>query len=147
MKDKDAFTKILAIAGTLCVWFPVLAPVFFSIARLIEGGRFMFDYLMPAELFPLVLIGGGMLIWAAVRAKKQRKLIGWGLGVAVGLLLAGQGLAVLTGLASGEMEPTGWQMALVVAVLILYSLGLVAAGVGGVLLLRDLYTMKVEEKA
>lgn len=142
MGIKGAFTKILAIAGTLCVWFPVLAPILISGALLVQDGIFRFDYLMPAELFPIVLIGGGMLTWAAMRARMRRGLIGWGFGGAVGLLLAGQALAVLTGLASGEMEPTGWLWGVVVASLILYWLALGLVSVGGALLLRDLYTEK-----
>jgi hypothetical protein len=48
-------------------------------------------------------------------------------------------LAVVTGLASGETEPAGWWWALVLASLIVYSLALVVIGVGGLLLLRDLW--------
>jgi len=60
---------------------------------------------MPAELFPAALVGGGSLLWAALRVRLCRRLIGWGLGVAIGLLVGGQVLAVVTGLASGETEP------------------------------------------
>jgi peptidoglycan/LPS O-acetylase OafA/YrhL len=93
-----------------------------------------FDYLMPAELFPLALAGGCLLIWAALRARSRR-----GLGIAAGLLVVGQVLAVVTGLASGETEPAGWQWALVLASIAGYSLALVVVGVGGLLLLRDLF--------
>jgi hypothetical protein len=48
-------------------------------------------------------------------------------------------LAVVTGLASGETEPAGWPWALVLASLAGYALALVAMGVGGALLLRDLF--------
>jgi hypothetical protein len=55
-----AFTKFLAIAGAVLVWFPLLAPVLFWIPRLVRGGMFIFrfDYLIPAELFPFTLLGG-----------------------------------------------------------------------------------------
>jgi hypothetical protein len=52
-----------------------------------------------------------------------------------GLLAGGQALAVVTGLASGETEPGGWQWVLVLASLAIYSLALVAVGLGGILLL------------
>jgi hypothetical protein len=48
-------------------------------------------------------------------------------------------LAVVTGLASGEAEPAGWPWVLVLASLAGYALALVAMGVGGALLLRDLF--------
>jgi hypothetical protein len=57
----------------------------------------------------------------------------------VGLLVGGQALAVVTGLASGEAEPTGWGWALVVASLVIYTLALVEIGTAGVLLVRDLF--------
>lgn len=139
MKKKDVFTKILAIVGTALVWLPILTPVLFSVVFIIQERMFRFDYLMPAELFPVALIGGCLLFWAALRAHLRHKLIGWGLAIAAGLLVGGQGLAVITGLASGEVEPTTLLLTLVLAPIIVYSLTLVVIGVGGALLLRDLF--------
>ena len=139
MEKKGVLTKILAIVGTALVWFPILAPVLFSVAVIIKGRMFRFDYLMPAELFPVALVGGCLLLWAALRARSRLSLIGWSLGVAVGSLVGGQVLAVVTGLASGETEPTGWPWALVLGSLGGYSLSLLVIGIGGVLLVRDLF--------
>jgi hypothetical protein len=139
MGKKDIFTKALAVAGTVLVWFPILAPVLFTAGLLIRARIFRFDYLMPAELFPLALFGGVLLVWAALRARARRGLIGGSLGGAVVLLVGGQAIASITGLASGRTEPTGWPWALVLASLALYVLALVGLGVGGVLLLRDLF--------
>jgi hypothetical protein len=55
------------------------------------------------------------------------------------LLVGGQALATVTGLASGEIEPAGWPLILVLMTLAGYCLALVAIGVGGVMLLRDLF--------
>ena len=142
MAKKGSLTKILAIVGTVLVWIPVLAPVLFAAAFLIQAGMFRFDYLMPAELFPVALVGGCLLLWAALRARARRGLIGGSLAGAVILPVAGQALASVTGLASGRTEPTGWPWALVLASLALYVLALVILGVGGVLLLRDLFKTK-----
>ena len=139
MAKKGSLTKILAVIGTVLVWIPVLAPILFAAASLIQAGMFRFDYLMPAEIFPIALAGGCLLLWAALRARARRGLIGGSLGGAVILLLGGQALAVVTGLASGRTEPTGWPWALVLSLLALYVLALVVMGVGGVLLLRDLF--------
>jgi len=137
--NRHTLTKILAIAGTALVWFPLLAPLLLSVASVTQRRIFRFDYLMPAELFPSALVGGGLLVWAALRARSRYRLVGWGLSIAAGLLVGGQVLAVATGLASGKTEPVGWQWALVLASLVAYSLALAAIGVGGVLLLRDLF--------
>src|SRR4030042_2347028 len=101
MEKRDTLSKILAFAGTVLVWLPILAPVVFVVIRLVQAGRFLFDYLMPAEVFPVVLLGGCLLAWAAWRARSHRKLIGWSLGLTGGLLLGAMGLAVGTGVASG----------------------------------------------
>ncbi len=142
MGNRNLLTKMLALIGTVLVWLPIVAPVFFSAVRLVQARRFLLDYLMPAELFLLVLVGGGLLIWAAIRARSQRALIGWGLGGAVLLLFGGQALAVATGLASGETEPTGWPWALVMGSISAYSLAVMVIGVGGARLVRDLFTSR-----
>ena len=139
MENKNVLTKILAGTGTVLVAIPILAPFLFSFLRLIQSRRFNFDYLMPAELFPLGMAGGALLLWAALRRHAYQGLIGGGISLAIVMLIGGQVLAVVTGLASGRIGPTGWPWALVVGSLILYSLALVAVAVGGVLLLLDLF--------
>lgn len=140
MSDKGVFTKVLSVAGTILVWLPIVVPLLFSTALLVQHGVFRLDYLMPAELFLLVLIGGGLLFWAALRAHLHWRLIGWSLGIAICLLVFGQGLATVTGLASGEMEPLGWWLATVLASIVGYSIGVVVLGIGGLLLLHDLFS-------
>ncbi len=139
MEKKNGFTKILAIVGTVLAWFPILAPILLAFAALITRGHFLLDYLMPAELFLFALGGAILLLWAGLRAHSRWKLIAWGLGIAVFFLVGGQALAVVTGLASGAIEPTGWQWMLVLASLGIFTLGLLDVGVGGILLLRDLF--------
>ena len=143
MEKKNVLTKVLAITGTVLAWFPILAPIILTTILLIVERIFRFDYLMPAELFPFALVGSGLLLWAALRAHSRTKLIGWGLGIAILMLFGGQGIAVLTGLASGEIEPIGWIWGLVLASLALYSLALILTGIGGALLLRDLFRQRV----
>jgi MFS family permease len=144
MENRNILTKILAVLGTLLVWLPIAAPVFFSAGFLLRAGFYRIDYLMPAELFPLVLAGGLLLLWAALRVRRWRALIGWSLGSAILLPVLGSIVAKVTGLADGRIEPTGWQWALVLAFLAGYVLAVIALGVGGVLLIRDLFRRKVE---
>ena len=139
MGKRDVFTKILAILGTVLAWLPLVAPLIFAFVALFTRGRFMLDYLMPAEIFPVALAGGLLLLWAAWRMRSRRALIAAGLAGALLLIVGTQALAVVTGLASGETEPGGWQWALVLTGLVLFILALIAVGVGGILLLRDLF--------
>ncbi len=139
MEKTNALNRTLAVIGTVFVWLPVLAPALFSAGTLFRGGPFRFDYLMPAELAGFVLLGGVLLLWAALRTRAHRALIGGGLALAVAMLAGGQALAVVTGLASGDTEPAGLPWALVLGSLVLYDLAVIAVGVGGALLLRDLF--------
>ena len=139
MEDKGILTKILAVMGTFLVWLPILSPVFNTVTGVIDDGVFNFNILTPAVLFLYVLAGAGLLVWAAVRAQAWLKLIGWSTGLAIGLLVAGQAFATFTGLTSGETEPAEWMVTLVIASLVGYILMVVVVGVGGVLLMLDLF--------
>jgi hypothetical protein len=110
---------------------------------MVQQQTFRLDYLMPAELFPAALLGGALLLWAAIRLRSHRRLIGWGLAFAVSWLVGGQVIAVVSGLASGQAKPVGWIWAIVIASLVIYVLAVLAVAVGGVLLLRDLFKSAV----
>lgn len=139
MNNRGGFTKGLAAAGTVLVFLPLLAPLFFGIIRLVQAGIFQVDYLMPAELLPLVLIGGGLLIWAAARARLRLKWVVWSLSAAIGLLVLCQVAAVLTGLADGRTEAAGLPWMLVLGLLIGYIVAVGFLCAGGSLLLYDLF--------
>ncbi len=136
---KNTLTKGLAIVGTALAWFPILAPVVLAVLAFMAGRGFLLDYLMPAELFPVAMVGAGLLLWAALRARSRRGLIGGGLAVAAGFLVGVQAVGIAAGFASGNAEPAGWLMALIFAAIAIYALALVAVAVGGVLLVRDLF--------
>jgi hypothetical protein len=142
MEDRGVLTKILAMTGTVLVWLPILFTVLTGIIGTIASRVLRFDYLMPAELFPLVLVGGLLLLWAAYRARLQMKHIGWSLGAAVLFLFGGQAIAVVTGLASGAREATGWPFVLVLSLIVLYTLEVIKTGIAGVSLVRKLYSIK-----
>jgi len=130
-------TKALSIVGTVLVWFPLAATLLTGLVGSIARQRLRVDWLMPAELGLFAVVGGGLLVWAALRARAERGLICGSLGAAVALVVGGQALAVVTGLASGEREPVGWPWALVLASLAGYVLALAALGIGGVRLVRS----------
>ena len=139
MKKKELLTKVLAVVGTVLAWFPILAPVVLAVIGSIAMHRFLFDYLMPAELFPFALAGGLLLLWAALRARAYRAIIGLGLGVAIVMFTGCLVIPEVTGLASGKIEPAGWPWVLVLVLLGAYWLALVVIGIGGVLLVRELF--------
>lgn len=131
METKGTLSKILAIVGTVLVWFPILAPVVLGFISLVADGIYRLDYLMPAELGILVFVGGALLLWGAIRTRLRRGIIAWGFGLAAG------SIAIL--ISFGDVEPGSLEWAIAVGLLITYTLAIVVMGVGGILLWRDLF--------
>ena len=139
MDKRGVFSRVLAIAGTVLAWLPLAAPLVFAFASLASDGRFRFDYLMPAEVFPVALVAGAVLLAAAILARAYVRWIAASLAAAVLLLVASQAIAWFTGLATGRIEAAGWPWALTLAALVGYELAVAALGVGGALLIRGLF--------
>lgn len=139
MKNKTTLAKTLAVIGTVLIWLPLVAPIVFALFALITRHQFLFDFLMPAELFLLVAAGGVLLLVAAFWVHSRQRLIGWGMAVAVALLVGSQGLAEATGLASGATPAAGLPLVGVMTLFAGYIAAVIAVGVGGILLLRDLF--------
>ena len=139
MEQKNILTKTLAITGTVLVWFPIAAPILFSFVALATRGRFLLDYLMPMELFLFAIVGSGLLLWGTLRAHSRVKFVAWGIAIAILMFLGVSLFAEVTGMASGETEPTVWMWGIVIAALVVFVAGIVLAGTGGALLLRDLF--------
>jgi len=137
--QRNVLTRILAVTGTILVWSPIVFTLVTAVIGTISDHRLRFDYLMPAELFPVALAGSLLLLWSALRARSKQKLIGWGLGTAIFFLISGQAIAIASGLASGAVEPTGWPWALALTCIGLYSLAVIEIGIAGILLIRDLF--------
>lgn len=144
MPKMNLLTKILAISGCVFIWFPILAPFILAFVSLFSDGKFRFDYLMPAELFPFALLGGGLHFWAALRAKAYQRLIGWGMVGSILFLIVSQAVAVATGLASGEAEANGWRLVLLMGIFVLFLISLLVTAIGGLALLRKIFKKPVE---
>ncbi len=143
MAKRNILTRILAIGGTVLVGLPILAPLVLAVLFWFKEGVFRLDYLMPMELIFVALLGGCVLLLAAVRAHSRwRGSLGWALGVAAASPPLAQGLAVLTGLASRERVMADWPMGLVLAFVVLYSLALIVMVGLGVLLTRQVFQQR-----
>ena len=79
-----------------------------------------------------------MLLWAAIRAHTQVKMISWDYGLAIFLLFASQALAVITDLASGETEMSSPWMVVVMSGISGHNLMVVLLAIGGYLLIRSI---------
>jgi hypothetical protein len=138
MDRRGSLTKALVVIGSVLVWLPLIAPLVLGVVRFIQIHRVRIDYLMPAELFWVALVGGVLLLWAALRAGSCRRLVGGSLASAVGLLGASMAVAVWTGLASGAAPPTGWRVILVAGLMAGYVIALCVLALAGLSLARRL---------
>ena len=128
--------KAVAYGGAILVWIPVLFALVTGAAATLMTGKLRVDYLIPAEMFPLELVGAALLLWAAVKVRKYVSHVTYGLVVMVLSLVAAQGAAVATGLASGKVEAAGWRFALVVGLIGTYIAAVVWECVLGIRLIK-----------
>lgn len=141
MDGRGVLTRVLAVAGTVLVWVPVVLPVVFWLGIGIRSGNFIhLDFMIPAEIFWVVLVGAGLLIWAGLRARSGWRFVVVSLGVAILFLVTVIAFTAVTGLASGATEPTPLLMGVSYGLLILFDLAVVATGLGGIFLLKNLFT-------
>lgn len=124
---------------------PILAPVIFGFLFLAQSDRFHFDYMMPAEFFPVVLIGAVLLLLAAILAKMRVKLIAWLFGAVLISLALLMIVPIATGAAQAVVAPTGLVMVALQAVLVLYCLAVIALLIGGIFLAVDLFKRTPKE--
>jgi len=131
--------RILVIIGTILVWIPILAPIIFTILLLIKEGVFKFDFLMPMELFFLTIIGGILLIIATFISKSYKKPIIINFVILIIIFFSIGLIANLTGLASGETEPTAFWFIFLIICTFLFIFINILLGIYGILLLRKVF--------
>ena len=136
MEKKKVFSFILAIAGTVLVWLPVLLMVVTGIAGSISAHEIQVDYMLPAELGFLVIAGAATLLWAAIRERSYIKPIAISAGLALLMIVGCTSVASLSGLASGRVTEAQapWAMNLSMGLLFAYDLMVIMLGLFGLML-------------
>lgn len=138
-KQKSALSKIFALSGAVLLWAPIAFMLVTAVVGSFMSHRFLFDYLMLAELFPLVALGLVLLILAAILSRTFIKWFAWGAGAALASLAASQLIATATGLASGSTSPNGLAFGVVIASIVVFNIVVVALAVLGITLVRRLF--------
>jgi hypothetical protein len=136
--DITLLDRALAVVGTGFAWLPIVATVVLSLIESVDTGTVQVDWLMPAGMFVFYGVGAAMLVLVAIGTHRHRRLVVGSVVAAVVTLLAAQGLALVSGLASGQREPSGWPWALALVLLAVYTVAVIATGIAGVRLSRDL---------
>jgi hypothetical protein len=142
MKNNKKLSQVLAIIGTALVWLPVAAMLVFGVLHWARAGEPMFDFFLPAEALPLVLVGFGLLLWAALREKFLVKAISLTFGIGIAGLVLSQSAALLSGLADGSIGPSGFWFVLVIGIFSIYDLAVIWLGVLGVRLTQHLLQLR-----
>lgn len=142
MKNKAWTTRIMAIAGTVLVGLPLAFMLITSVVGSIMSRKFLMDYFIPAELFFLVLAGALLLTWAVVRSRLYLKPLIWIIAVGLAALVGSQGIAMASGLGTGEREAAGFWFVLVIIIYALYVIGVIALFILGMLFSRALINAK-----
>lgn len=144
-KQKSVLTKIFTIAGTLLLWAPILFMFLTAIVGSIMNKALLFDYLMLAELFPIIALGLVLLVLASLLTGIFRKWFGWGSVAALLARSCGMIFASVSGLASGALAENGAAFAVVIASIVVYNIIVVALAILGILLIRRLFQKKPEQ--
>ena len=146
-KQKAALTKVFAISGTVVLWAPILFMFVTAIIGSIASKALLFDYLMLAELFPIVALGLILLVLSSLLSRTFRKWFGWGSVAALLALTSAQILATASGLASGALAESGGVFVTVIAAIVIYNIIIVALAILAILLLRRLFQKQPQEAA
>lgn len=139
----NGLVKVLALAGTVLVWLPIALTILSSLFVLLVRRSFHLDFLMPAELFPLALVGALILVSVALKARCRRKPVAVSGAAMVVFFACVLFVPLVTGLASGATPPEGWPWALTLMSLALYATAMVFTGVAGTLLTKDIFHKEV----
>ena len=144
-KQKAALTKVFAVSGTVVLWAPILFMFVTAIVGSIAGKALLFDYLMLAELFPIVALGLILLVLASLFSRTFRKWFGWGSVAALLALTCAQILATASGLSSGALAESGGVFITVIAAIVIYNIIVGALAILAILLLRRLFQKQPQE--
>jgi hypothetical protein len=135
--EKRKLVMVLAIAGEALAAFPILATLGTSLIGTIASGGFLFDWLMPAELFMGALAGGVLLAAAALMSKRYRAAVLSTFAAVAALFSFGQAYAVLSGAADGASGVRPFPYYVMIASVLAYTAALLALNVFGALLIRS----------
>jgi hypothetical protein len=146
-KQKSALAKIFAVCGTLLLLAPILFMLVTAVVGSIARKALLFDYLMLAELFPLVALGLVLLVLASITSRILPKWIGWSSAAALILLAASLLFANASGLSSGTGSVQSGAVAFVIVGIALYDLLVLGIAILGILLVKKLFQKQPEVPA
>ena len=143
-RQKTALTKIFAIAGAVLLWAPILFMLLTGIVGSIARKALIMDYLLLAEVFPIVALGLVLLVLATLLSRTLRKSIGWSSAASLLALVATNVVAAATGLASGEIAPEGPPLIATNICIAIFDLLILAVAILAILLIKRIFRKNQE---
>ena len=123
--------KIFGIGGTVAVWAPTTLMLIFSLVGFLSSGTFHMDFLLPAELFLIELVGMLLLVFSAWKEGHYFCPL---LGLSIGSIASMATIVIFaeaTGMANGTVNPLPWMLVVFYIFTALMSLGFIGVGFFG----------------
>jgi len=136
VSKNNKFKIIFLILGCILLWFPFTLPLIFAFFSLVQNGHFLFDFLIPLEIFPVVLIGALLITATFLISKIHMKIIISSLIGVICSLLFVLIYSQISGLASGETGILSLSGSLIVLSIIIYYFSAITIGIMGLLHLK-----------
>jgi len=132
VQKRQGFTRVLAVLGTVLLSLPVILVVVLTVGGVPEEvGWLPFFAVGAMDMFPVVVLGAGLVLWAAIRARSHRRVLCWSLAAPVG--------SIVCGVVWSQPVPSGgWALAVTTGLIALYWAGLLIAGASGISLVGSL---------
>ncbi len=131
MAYQKTLFKIFGIGGTVAVWAPTVIMLITSLIGSLSAGAFHMDFLLPAELFLIELVGMLLLVFASW---KEGRLFAPILGLSIGAIACMATIVIFaeaTGMANGTVNPLPWMLVVIYTFTGLMSLGFIGVGLLG----------------
>lgn len=138
MKFKEQAFKITTIIAVFLLLSPIAFMLLTAIPTLVNLQMIRIDYLIPLEVFPIVLTGAGILTLIACKTNIYKRKICTLVVLLIVMFFGGQYLAVITGISDGSASATGWAFITVVISMIAYDILAVIIGIYGIRVYKHL---------
>ena len=135
---KRIFLIIMAIFGSFLSLLPSFLTIIVSLAHFVKSGKFLFDYLIPAELFPAPMTGAFLIAMAALMEQLNIKRLSSAFITMIVSLATALGIAYFSGMSSGARAAQGLPFIAAVVFIALYSISTIWVGYEGVRIARKL---------
>lgn len=65
--SKILFTVL--IVGIILLWGPVLFSIVITTIHFLRSGQFLFDFLIPLEIFPVIMVGEFLVLYYTIKKR------------------------------------------------------------------------------